>query len=45
VKGGIPEGEPCGGGHFHSFQGREVVVAKTVVNWVLTGQVEKVIGE
>lgn len=45
VKGGIPEGEPCGGGHFHSFQGREVVVAKTVVNWILTGQVEKVIGE
>ena len=45
VRGGIPEGEPCGAGHLHSHQGREEVVAKTVIGWIKTRQVPRVIGE
>jgi hypothetical protein len=45
VRGGIAEGDPCGGGHLHSHQGREEVVMKAIVNWIRTRQVDAVIGE
>ncbi len=45
VRGGIPEGDPCGGGHLHSHQGREELVAKAIISWIKTKKVEPVIGE
>lgn len=45
VRGGIAEGDPCGGGHLHSYQGREEVVVKAVIHWIKTGKVESVVGE
>lgn len=45
VRGGIAEGDPCGGGHLHSHQGREEVVAKAVIGWIKRREVPKFIGE
>lgn len=45
VRGGVPEGNPCGGGHLHSYQGIEGIVAKAVITWIKTGKTEKVIGD
>ena len=45
VRGGLPEGEPCGVGHLHSHQGREDVAIAAVITWIKTGKVEPVVGE
>jgi len=45
VRGGIAEGDPCGGGHLHSYQGIEEIVAKAVIAWIKTGKTERVVGE
>lgn len=45
VKGGTATGDPCGGGHLHSHQGREEAVVKAVIAWIKTKKVEPVIGE
>jgi hypothetical protein len=45
VRGGVPEGDPCGGGHLHSHQGREEVVVKAIIAWIKAGKVERFIGE
>jgi hypothetical protein len=45
VKGGIPNGDVCGGGHNHSFEGREEVSSKAIIQWIKTGQVQSSIGE
>ncbi len=45
VRGGIPEGDPCGGGHLHSHQGREEVVVNAIIRWIKTKQVDQYIGE
>ena len=45
VRGGTPEGDPCGGTHLHSYQGREEVVVRAIVSWIKTGKVDRVIGE
>ena len=45
VKGGIPKGDPCGGGHLHSYLGREEPVMQAVARWILTGEVTRVVGE
>ena len=45
VRGGVPEGDPCGGGHLHSHQGREAVVTDSIIRWIKTKQVDRVIGE
>lgn len=45
VRGGVAEGDPCGGGHLHSYQGIEAVVARGIIDWIRTGRVEPVIGE
>jgi len=45
VKGGIPNGDVCGGGHYHSFEGREEVSSKAIIQWIKTGQVQSSVGE
>ena len=45
VKGGIPNGDVCGGGNYHSFEGREEVSSKAIIQWIKTGQVQSSIGE
>jgi hypothetical protein len=42
VRGGIPEGDPCGGGHLHSHQGREEAVVNAIIQWIKTRKVEDV---
>jgi hypothetical protein len=45
VRGGVPEGNPCGAGHLHSYQGVEAVVAQVIAAWIKTGKVEPVAGQ
>jgi hypothetical protein len=45
VRGGVPEGDPCGGGHLHSFQGREELVVRAIISWIKTRNVDRVVGE
>lgn len=45
VRGGIPEGDPCGATHLHSFQGREALVARAIISWIKTQKVDRLVGE
>ena len=45
VRGGVREGDPCGGGHLHSHQGREELVVRSIISWIKTGKVDRLIGE
>jgi hypothetical protein len=45
VKGGIPNGDVCGGGHYHSFEGREEGSSRAIIQWIKTGQVQSSVGE
>lgn len=45
VRGGVPEDDPCGGSHLHSHQGREEVVVRSIISWIKTGKVDRLIGE
>jgi pimeloyl-ACP methyl ester carboxylesterase len=45
VRGGIEEGDPCGGGHLHSYQGREELVMRSIISWIKTKKVDSLIGE
>jgi hypothetical protein len=45
VRGGVPEGDPCGGTHLHSYGGREEAVVRSIVFWIKTGKVDRQIGE
>ncbi|HYQ60906.1 MAG TPA: hypothetical protein VEP29_07630, partial [Desulfatiglandales bacterium] len=45
VRGGIEEGDPCGGGHLHSHQGREELVMRSIISWIKTKKVDSLIGE
>jgi len=45
VRGGVPEGDPCGGTHLHSYQGREELVVRSIVSWIKTKKVDRVVGE
>lgn len=45
VRGGVAQGDPCGGGHLHSFEGRDQVVAQAIADWIRTRKVSAVIGE
>ena len=45
VKGGTASGDPCGGGHLHSHQGREAVVVKAIIAWIRAKRVDSFIGE
>lgn len=44
VRGGRPEGNPCGAGHLHSYQGIEDSVARAIVAWIRTRKVEAQVG-
>jgi len=45
VVGGLDEGDRCGGGHYHSYLGREKEVVEAVIKWIKTGQTTPVIGK
>jgi len=45
VRGGVPEGDPCGAAHLHGYQGREELVVRAIIAWIKTGKVERVVGE
>ena len=45
VRGGVAEGDPCGGGHLHSHQGHEERVVRSIISWMKTGKVDRLIGE
>lgn len=45
VRGGLAQGDPCGGGHLHSFEGRDEVVAQTIAQWILDRKLPLVVGE
>lgn len=45
VRGGIPEGHPCGPGHLHAHQGREEVVVRSIISWIKAKNVDRLIGE
>jgi hypothetical protein len=44
VRGGNPEGDPCRI-HLHSFDGRQEVVAKSIIKWIKTREIDRVVGE
>jgi hypothetical protein len=45
VRGGVPQGDPCGGTHLHSYQGREELVVRSIIFWIKTKKVDRIIGE
>jgi hypothetical protein len=45
VRGGVPAGDPCGATHLHSYQGREELVVRSIISWIKTRKVDRLIGE
>lgn len=45
VKGGIAEGDPCGGGHLHSYQGKWPVVLDAIYKWIKTREMATTVGD
>lgn len=45
VRGGLPNGDVCGGGHYHSYEGREEAASKAIIQWIKTGRVQSSVGE
>lgn len=45
VRGGVPEGDPCGATHLHSYRGREEPVVRAIISWIKTRKIERLIGE
>lgn len=45
VRGGMAQGDPCGVGHLHGFEGRDQEVAQTIADWILTRRMTPVVGE
>ena len=45
VRGGVPEGDPCGATHLHSYRGREELVVRSIISWIKTRKVDRLIGE
>jgi hypothetical protein len=45
VRGGVPGGDPCGATHLYSFQGREELVVRSIISWIKTRKVDRIIGE
>lgn len=45
VRGGVPAGDPCGARHLHSYQGREELVVRSIISWIKTKKVDRLIGE
>ena len=45
VRGGVPAGDPCGARHLHGYQGREELVVRSIISWIKTNKVDRLIGE
>lgn len=45
VKGGIAEGDPCGGGHLHSYQGKWPVVLDAIYKWIKKREIATTVGD
>jgi predicted alpha/beta hydrolase family esterase len=45
VRGGTPQGDPCGAGHFHSYQGRELAVLDAVARWITSDEITLFAGD
>lgn len=45
VNGGIAEGDPCGGGHLHSYQGKWPSVLDAIYKWIKTREIATTIGD
>lgn len=45
VKGGIAEGDPCGGGHLHSYQGKWPEVLDSIYKWIKTREISPYVGD
>ena len=45
VRGGVRGGDPCGGTHLHSYQGREELVVRSIISWIKSKKVDRLIGE
>lgn len=44
VRGGSRNGDPCGGGHLHSYEGRETEVSKAIIAWISDREVRALVG-
>jgi hypothetical protein len=44
VKGGVAEGDPCGGGHLHSYQGKWPDVLSAIYSWIKTKDLTRDVG-
>ena len=44
VRGGSRNGDPCGGGHLHSYEGREIEVSKAIIAWISDKEVRALVG-
>ena len=45
VRGGLPQGDVCGGQHYHSYGGREEAANKAIIAWIKDHRVEAFVGE
>ncbi len=43
VRGGTPQGAPCGGPHLHAYAGREAPVGRAIVQWMKSGTVQALV--
>jgi hypothetical protein len=41
IRGGEPEGDPCGATHLHSYKGREEQVVRAIISWIKTRKIEQ----
>lgn len=41
ISGGIPDGDPCGGTHLHSYGGRENQVVRSIIHWIKTKKIDQ----
>jgi hypothetical protein len=45
VRGGMAGGDRCGATHLHSYQGREELVVRSIISWIKTKKVDRLVGE
>lgn len=43
VRGGNPQGDPCGGQHLHSYMGMEEPVGRAIVQWIRSGTLQALV--
>ena len=42
VRGGIAQGDPCGSGHLHGYEGKDGEAAQAIADWILTRKLQDV---